>query len=156
MPRIPLTGAQRPSLKPETNMQNRNIIITAPDHARLNVILNFGNLYQRERGEMDALTQELECAEIVAPDAVPPEVITMNSRAELLDLDTGQRMAFTLVFPGEADPSAGKVSVLAPIGAGMLGYQVGDSFERRTPYGMRRLKIIDVLFQPEAALAAAA
>jgi len=137
-------------------MKNRNIIITAPDHAKLSDLIAYGNLSQRERGEVHALEGELERAEIIAPDAVPPDVITMNSRAELLDLDTGERMAFTLVFPDEANLAEGKISVLAPVGTGMLGYRVGDSFERRAPYGMRRLKVVDVTFQPEAALAPAA
>ena len=136
-------------------MKTRNIIITAPDHARLNDMIAFGNLSQREHGEAHALEAELERAEIVAPDAVPPDVITMNSRAELLDLDTSERMEFTLVFPDEADVTEGKISVLAPVGTGMLGYRVGDSFERRAPYGTRRLKVVAVSFQPEAALATA-
>ena len=137
-------------------MKKRNIIITAPDHARLSEMIAFGHLSQRERSEAHALEGELERAEIVAPDAVPPDVITMNSRAELLDLDTGERMEFTVVFPDEADLAEGKISILAPVGTGMLGYRVGDTFERRAPYGMRRLKVIDVTFQPEAALATAA
>jgi regulator of nucleoside diphosphate kinase len=77
----------------------------------------------------------------------------MSSRAELLDLESGERMEFTLVFPDEADLAEGKISVLAPVGTGMLGYRVGDAFERRAPFGMRRLKVIAVTFQPEAALA---
>lgn len=133
-------------------MKKRNIIVTAPDHARLSDMIDFRNLSMRERSEAHALKGELERAEIVAPDAVPPDVITMNSRAELLDLDTSERMEFTLVFPQEADFEAGKISVLAPVGTGMLGYRVGDSFERRAPYGMRRLKVVEVTFQPEAAL----
>jgi len=137
-------------------MKTRNIIITAPDHAKLIDLIAFGVFSQRERGEANALAGELERAEIVAPDAVPPDVITMNSRAELLDLDTGERMEFTLVLPEEAELGERKISVLAPVGTGMLGYRVGDVFERRTPYGVRRLKVIDVTFQPEAALATAA
>jgi len=133
-------------------MKKRNIIITVPDHARLSDMIAFGNLSQREHGEAHSLEAELERAEIVAPHAVPPDVITMNSRADLLDLDTGERMEFTLVFPDEADLAEGKISVLAPVGTGMLGYRVGDVFERQAPYGMRRLKVIDVTFQPEAAL----
>jgi regulator of nucleoside diphosphate kinase len=137
-------------------MKTRNIIITAPDHARLSDMVDLGNLSPREQAAAHALEEELERAEIVAPEAVPPDVITMNSRAELLDLDTGERMEFTVVFPDEADLAEGKISVLAPVGTGMLGYRVGDSFERRAPYGMRRLKVIDVTFQPEAALVPAA
>lgn len=137
-------------------MKKRNIIVTAPDHARLSDMIDFRNLSMRERSEAHALKGELESAEVIAPDAVPPDVITMNSRAKLLDLDTSERMEFTLVFPEEADFEAGKISVLAPVGTGMLGYRVGDSFERRAPYGMRRLKVIDLIFQPDAALVPAA
>ena len=135
-------------------MKKHNIIITAPDHARLSDMIALGNL--SERDEMHALEAELERAEIVTPEAVPLDVITMNSRAVLLDLDTGERMEFTVVFPNEADLEESKISVLAPVGTGMLGYRIGDSFERRAPYGMRRLRVIDVTFQPEAALAPAA
>ena len=80
----------------------------------------------------------------------------MNSRAELLDLDTGERMDFTLVFPIDANIEEGKISVLAPLGTAMLGYRVGDEFEWTVPYRLRRLKVTHVQFQPEAALAAAA
>lgn len=133
-------------------MKTRDIMITAPDHARLTDVIAFGNLSERERKEGHALEAELKRAHIVAPDAVPPDVITMNSRAELLDLDTAERMEFTLVFPDDADVDQGKISVLAPVGTGMLGYRVGDTFERRAPFGVRRLKVIAVSFQPEAAL----
>ena len=135
-------------------MKKRNIIIiTAADHARLSDMIAWRHPGLREREEVHALEAELKRAKIVAPDAVPPDVITMNSRAELLDLDTGERMDFTLVFPDEADVAEGKISVLAPVGAGMLGYRVGDTFQRRAPHGVRRLKVIDISFQPEAALA---
>jgi regulator of nucleoside diphosphate kinase len=138
-----------------TLMKNRNIIITAPDYARLRGMITLGNLSQRERGEVQALEDELERARIVAPDAVPPDVVTMNSRAELLDMDTGERMEFTVVFPDKADVAAGKISVLAPVGAGMLGYRVGASFERRAPNGLRRLQVVAVTFQPESAFVGA-
>jgi len=152
----PSANEKSPQTRKETSMKERNIIITAPDHARLRDMIAFGSLSQRERGEANALEAELERAAIVAGDAVPPDVITMNSRAELLDLDTGERMEFTVVFPDEADLAEGKISILAPVGTGMLGYRVGDSFERRAPYGLRRLKVINVTFQPEAALTPAA
>jgi len=134
-------------------MKTRKIIITAPDHAKLSDMIGLGHLSPRVQAEARALAEELKRAEIVAPDAVPPNVITMNSRADLLDLDTGERMEFTLVFPDEADLASGKISVLAPVGTGMLGYRIGDSFERRTPFGVRHLKVVDVTYQPEAALA---
>jgi regulator of nucleoside diphosphate kinase len=134
-------------------MKKLPIIMNAADHEELGcAITAAGRLNDRARGEISALRSELDRAEIVAPDQVPSDVITMNSRAELLDLDTNERMEFTLVFPSEADVEEGKISVLAPLGTAMLGYRVGNEFEWVVPYGRRRLKVAAVCFQPEAAL----
>jgi regulator of nucleoside diphosphate kinase len=60
-------------------------------------------------------------------------------------------MVFTLVFPAEADYERGRLSVLAPIGMALLGYRAGETVEWKVPSGVRRLKIEQVLYQPEAA-----
>ncbi|HOG24153.1 MAG TPA: GreA/GreB family elongation factor, partial [Candidatus Omnitrophota bacterium] len=44
-----------------------------------------------------------------------------------------------------------RISILAPIGMALLGYRVGDIVEWKVPAGTRRLKIEEVLYQPEAA-----
>ena len=156
------SGSRIITHKPETrkanrDMKNRNIIMSAADHAELRCVIASGaKLSESARAELKGLESELERAQIVAPEAVPPNVITMNSRADLLDLDTGERMEFTLVFPSEANIDESKISVLAPLGTAMLGYRVGNEFEWTVPYGLRRLKVTHVHFQPEAALAAAA
>jgi regulator of nucleoside diphosphate kinase len=138
-------------------MKKLPIIMNAADHEELScAIAVLGRLTERGRDELAALRAELERAEIVAPEEVPSDVITMNSRAELLDLDSSERMEFTLVFPREADIEQGRISVLAPLGTAMLGYHVGDEFEWVVPYGRRRLRVAAVRFQPEAALRAAA
>ncbi|HYJ04089.1 MAG TPA: GreA/GreB family elongation factor, partial [Chthoniobacterales bacterium] len=98
-------------------MKKRTIIMTASDHEELSdAIVAAGKLSHRERGEMTGLAAELARAKIVGADEIPADVITMNSRAELLDLETGERMEFTLVFPMDANIEAGKISVLAPLG----------------------------------------
>ena len=138
-------------------MKNLPIIMNAADHEELSCAIGaLGTLTERGRIELVALRGELERAEIVAPEEVPSNVITMNSRAELVDLDSHERMEFTLVFPREADIEEGRISVLAPLGTAMLGYHVGDEFEWVVPYGRRRLRVAAVRFQPEAAVRAAA
>ena len=133
------------------------IIMTVADHDELrSAAAAIGKLSERGRAELSALRTELERATIIPPEQTPADVITMNSQAELLDLDSGERMQLTVVFPRDADAEKGKISVLAPLGTAMLGQRVGDEFEWPVPYGSRRLKVMAVLFQPEAALAAAA
>ena len=74
------------------------------------------------------------------------------ARAEFLDLETGERMEFTLVFPADANVNDGKISVLAPLGTAMLGYRVGDEFVWHVPHGLRRLKVTKLHFQPRRIL----
>ena len=138
-------------------MKNRNIIMTAADHAELEAVIAYtGKVSQRAHAELNALEGELKRAKIVEPEDIPSDVITMNSRAELLDVESKERMQFTLVLPRDAKIEEGKISVLAPLGTAMLGYRVGDEFKWRVPYGVRRLKVTNVYFQPEADLKKAA
>jgi regulator of nucleoside diphosphate kinase len=103
------------------------------------------------RGDLKALRGELERAIVVQPANVPEDVITMNSRAEMFDLETGETVIFTLVFPSQANVDEEKISVLAPIGAGMLGYRLNDEFEWNVPGGLRRMRVTRIHYQPEAA-----
>jgi regulator of nucleoside diphosphate kinase len=137
--------------------EENDIIVTARDHAELSsVIAVAGKVSQRVKWELRLLENELKRARIVAPEEVPHDVITMNSRAELLHLESSERMEFTLVLPADANINDGKVSVLAPLGTAMLGYRVGDEFVWHVPHGLRRLKVIKLHFQPEASLKKAA
>jgi regulator of nucleoside diphosphate kinase len=131
------------------------IIITTDDYAELMGIISDGRFPPREQREVQALVNELARAQLVAPRDMPADVITLNTRAKLLDLDTGERMEFAVVVPADADIGAGRISVLAPIGTGMLGYRVGSEFEWPAPSGVRRLKVTRISGQPEASLAKA-
>lgn len=128
------------------------IHITTQDKQRLeDLLVEVQASDPRKHGDLKAVTQELRRAVIVDPKDVFSDVITMNSRAEMRDLESGETVAFTLVFPSEANIDEEKISVLAPIGAGMLGYRVGDEFEWNVPGGLRRMKVTKIEYQPEAA-----
>jgi regulator of nucleoside diphosphate kinase len=99
---------------------------------------------------LDILEQELDRAEVVGPEAIPRDVVTMNSEVRLNDLESGESRVYRLIFPTQTR-TENTISVLAPIGTAMLGYQVGDVIEWRVPKGIRRLKVVEVIYQPEAA-----
>ncbi|WP_206859572.1 nucleoside diphosphate kinase regulator [Lysobacter changpingensis] len=102
--------------------------------------------------DTSALEAELERATIVEPAQMPPDVITMNSTARFLDETSGEERELTLVFPRDADGSAEKVSILAPVGSALLGLHVGDSIEWPLPGGRTiRLRVLSIRYQPEAA-----
>ena len=74
----------------------------------------------------------------------------MRSTVRLRDLDSGKEMIYSLVFPNEADVDEGRISILAPVGTAMIGYRIGDTIEWEVPSGLRRLRVEEVLYQPEA------
>lgn len=132
----------------KTMLSPRVIYITEADMRRLRPLIEG---MKNSRDDLRGLQAELENARVVQPKDVPPDVITMNSKARLRDLDTGEEMVFTLVFPGNADIEHDKISVVAPIGTAMLGHRVGDEFSWEVPAGSVRLRVEEVLYQPEAA-----
>lgn len=132
-------------------MTTKPIQITEHDLDRLKkMLVEASYTDQRDSEYLVRLKNEIERAEVVSPQEVPRTVVTMNSTVVLLDLDTHERETYTLVFPEDADIGRGKISILAPIGTGMLGYEVGDVFEWQVPDGVRRLQVAEILYQPEA------
>jgi regulator of nucleoside diphosphate kinase len=131
-------------------MKHRKIIITAEDHRRLENMLG-SNTARFISGDdrVAELQGELKRAEVMSPADVPNDVVTMNSTVVLRDLDTQDLETYTLVYPDDADIANHKLSVLAPIGTAVLGFRIGDELRWRVPAGWRRLKIENVLFQPE-------
>jgi len=133
-------------------MEERTIYITEFDMKRLReLIAEAKRLDYRGNEYLESLEAELSRGKLVAPTDVPPDVVTMNSRVSLVDLDTEEEMVYTLVFPPEADITQSKISVLAPVGTAILGYRVGDTLTWQVPDGIRRLRVKQILYQPEAA-----
>jgi regulator of nucleoside diphosphate kinase len=131
--------------------KNRKIYITDFDLQRLrNVLLEAENTGYRGSEYLTNLKEELDSAQIVRPTEVPPDVITMNSKVRVADLDRGEEMVFTLVYPQDADIQQDKLSILAPIGTALLGYRVGDQVEYEVPAGVTRLEVRELLYQPES------
>jgi len=134
------------------SQKTTSIYITELDYNRLNGLID----RTRERNSVDKeylnkLETELERAEVVDSKDVPADVITMRSKVRLKDLVSGESNTYSLVFPTEADFVEGKISVLAPIGTAILGYRLGDTIEWPVPSGLRRLKVEEILYQPESA-----
>jgi regulator of nucleoside diphosphate kinase len=102
------------------------------------------------RNDLQHLNDELDRAEICEQQDIPKDVITMNSKVRLTDLTSNEDLVYTLVYPSHANLDLGRISVLAPIGTAMIGYRVGDEIEWPVPGGTRRLKVKEVLYQPEA------
>ncbi len=127
------------------------IYITEFDMKRLSDLIDLARRAESySKDTLNKLSEELDRGQLVAPQDVPKDVITMNSRVCLTDLDTGEDTTYTLVFPEDADINQGKISVLAPIGTAMFGYRIGDTITWEVPDGVINLRVKEILYQPEA------
>ena len=132
-------------------MSEQKIYLTDFDLKRLKKLLRTSSKTgERKNSYLEQLRKEVEKAVVVPSEDIPKDVITMNSKVSLIDLESMKELVYTLVFPEDADSLSGKISVLAPVGTALLGYRVGDVIEWDVPAGKRRLKVKEILYQPEA------
>lgn len=118
-------------------------LLTELDFARLNN-LNGAHIPSE-------LAQTLDALDLVPSREIPPDVVTMYSQVIVQDLTTGTRQRLTLCYPTDAEPHQGFISVLSPVGTGLLGQRVGAIARWRTPNGDECMaEIVALLFQPEA------
>jgi regulator of nucleoside diphosphate kinase len=126
----------------------RAVIIAEDDRARLAALIHRAIDHGQDTSPLAALAGELRRARVVPRSQVPGDVVTMNSTVRLRDLEAGEDETYTLVYPHEADISAGRLSVLAPVGTALLGYRVADVVEWPVPAGVARFRIEEVVSQP--------
>ena len=144
---------QEPTSRPpeaQFAREEGTIVLARRDQERLRALVEgtAGNPSLREATQ--TLEEELDRAVVVDAADVPADVITLDSWARLLDLDSERETLVSPVLPSKANADAGRLSVLAPLGMAVLGYRAGDTIEWRVPGGLRRLRVIEVMFQPEA------
>ncbi len=123
-------------------MRRRTILIANSDMDRLRRLLESAlNFLRRDRPYLEALEQELNNARVVPTEKMPQDVVVLNSRVRIRDLNTGKQMVYKLVFPRDSHAGEDRLSILAPIGTAIFGRRVGDVVECSTPAGVRRLKL---------------
>ncbi len=129
----------------------RNIIITDNDYVRLGSLI--GSIKKTKNEELNNLTvlcEEIARAEKVNPKKIEPDLVTMNSLIEVIDLDNDKVMTIRLVYPKDADFRKGNISILSLLGSALLGYRVGSIIKFDAPLGEKKIRIKNIIYQPEA------
>src|ERR1019366_3898285 len=129
-------------------MQSDAIIISDADMDKLSRLVRALKLSLfRDQQQLELLDQALESADVRYPEAIPRDVVMVNSRVRILDFDTGEKNQWTLVFPENAESAKGLISVFAPVGIAILGRRKGDVIEAKVPGGTRLLRVEQVSYR---------
>lgn len=130
-------------------MYDTDVIVTDSDRRRLGSAIEEAQRRERLDYYHYALEQGLEQARVVAAEQVPDDVVTMNSLVRVHDLVTAKDLAIRLVYPTELEDGFEGLSVASPLGTALLGRRVGQEISCWEPTGQRRVRIVEVMFQPE-------
>jgi regulator of nucleoside diphosphate kinase len=96
----------------------------------------------------ELLLDEIDRAAICDRTDIPSDVVTMGSRVTFVDEKNGAERTVHLVYPAEADISAGRMSILTPVGAGLIGLSVGQSIDWPDRGGIEHHLTIVAVEQP--------
>lgn len=116
-----------------------SLLISKDDHQGVSALLNMAPEAMRE-----LLQTELDRATVVEANQVPQDVVTMNSQVTYMDLALKKVNKIQLVYPHDANLSEGKVSILAPVGAALLGLRVGQTIDWPMPQGTKQIQVLKV------------
>ncbi|MBL0866233.1 nucleoside diphosphate kinase regulator [Pectobacterium carotovorum] len=131
-------------------MTKPNLTISELDAERLDMLLEQPAFADSDIAQ--ALNEELDRADILPSASIPSHVVTMNSRVRFRDLNTNEEHIRTLVYPAAVKDSKEPLSVMAPLGAALLGMHVGNFITWQLPNGEEtRIEVLELLYQPEAA-----
>jgi len=95
-------------------------------------------------GRIMELKDKLGRAEVIDCTVFTGNRVVFGVQVSLVDLDTDAEVAYSLLGPDEADVKSGSISVLSPIGRGLLGKEVGDEVIIQTPGGPRQFEVVGI------------
>lgn len=119
---------------------------------RLVTTSDFASLLSLGGGAMPAeLSDALDAIEVIGPQDVPDDLITMESHLVLTLGDAPQAQVVKLSWPNDAQPRDGRISILSPLGASLLGLRVGEVARWCGPNGKAHKARIDGVVPPPGA-----
>ncbi|MDP3913661.1 MAG: nucleoside diphosphate kinase regulator [Bacteroidota bacterium] len=129
-----------------------NIIVNSLDYQRIQRQIKEAMIQKTiDVAEAEKLINELNSATILTPHEIPGDVVTMNSVVKISFVDSGKQLEFKIVYPNEANFKEKRVSIFSPVATALIGFRVGDLIEWMVPGGLTKIRIDEILYQPEAA-----
>jgi regulator of nucleoside diphosphate kinase len=92
----------------------------------------------------EELKLELKRAKLVSPDKFPADVVRLNSKVKIKEDNNDKVLEIMVVTPDKADIKGGKISVMAPIGAALIGFRQGQKVKWQVPSGKKTFVIMEV------------
>ncbi len=156
MQKVPMTRpgydkmmAELKQLKTKDRYQVAKEIEIARAHGDLSENAEY-DAAKEKQGHIEAKIRDFESklasAEVINPEDIASEKIVFSATVDLEDLDTGEELRFQIVGHDEADAKKGKISIHAPIARALIGKEVQDEVNVKTPGGIKNYEILSIQY----------
>ncbi len=131
------------------NAENNQVILSEDDFRQLSSLTE--NVSAQGNKQEMTLSYELSRAKVLKNEKMPEQVVRLNSRVKVKDLDSKREMVFDIVLPQFSDVKANKISVLTPMGSALIGLAAGSKIAWKMPAGIRNLEVMEAIYLGEQA-----
>lgn len=155
--KLPMTVRGKQLLEAELKklmVEERPAVIKAIEEARAQGDISENAEYDaaKERqgmieGRIGEIQGKLAGAEVVDPAQIKSDRIVFGATVKILDLESEEETVFQIVGVDEADVKAGRISILSPMGRGMIGKRAGDVFTVQSPKGDKEYEVVEFSFK---------
>jgi len=90
------------------------------------------------------LEAKLSHAKIIEDHDIPSDIVLIGATVKLKDMDSEEELEYTLVSETEADYNMGKISIISPVGSGLMEHKEGDIVQIKVPAGILKYKILKI------------
>lgn len=156
MDKVPMTRAGHAALEQELKLlksEERPAVIRAIAEAREHGDLSENAEYHaaRERqsfieGRIKEIEALLSLAEVIDPSKLSGTV-KFGATVTIVDEESDEEKIFQIVGEPEADIERGRLNIKSPLARALIGKDVGDTAEVRTPGGEKRYEVLNILFK---------
>jgi len=159
MDNMPITKAGYEKLKKDLEYlkkvsvpENVRAIEEARAHGDISENAEYAAAKERQsfiQGKIQEIENNLATSKIIDLKSLTDDRVVFGSTVSIEDTDTSEVTKYQLVGPCESDLSRNRISVTSPIGKALIGKEVGDIVQVKTPGGIRELEVIDICIQEE-------
>jgi transcription elongation factor GreA len=93
------------------------------------------------------LEDKLARADVIEVKLLDGTSVKFGASVRLIDEDTEETVAYQIVGDDESNLSKGKISLSSPLAKALIGKDIGDSVDVRTPGGVKSYEIVKVSFR---------
>ena len=125
-------------------------IAEAREHGDLSENAEYQAARERQsfiEGRLAELESKLANADVIDVTKLSGNTVTFGATVTLIDEDNDQEITYQIVGADESDIRNGRLSYQAPIAQALIGKEVGDTVDVRTPNGHKSYEILKVAFQ---------